>query len=162
YGGVTDLAWLPADCATITGAVANTQSSSFPNCEAQEFLGVTPDLRLLFSERLPNSQWTPFEDVASRAGDPGDVSSVDSAMDGNDLHICVVASGNILHPIRRATGYSDLDVTWVPFNHVYPGCFDTLIPTPFSDVGCAVVNGELHVCAVGFNGSLWHSIRSRD
>jgi hypothetical protein len=59
------------------------------------------------------------------------------------------------HTIRHA------DATWQPFFGDVKGQ-ESNDPGHFSAVGCAGVNGELHVVGVTHDGGMWHTIRHAD
>ena len=71
---------------------------------------------------------------------------------GDELHVVgVAADGRLLHTIRRPNR------GWQEFRDVgraagRPG-------EAFAAASCAVVAGELHVCAVAKDGRLWHTVR---
>ena len=73
----------------------------------------------------------------------------------DELHVVgVTGDGRLLHAIRRP------DRGWQEFRDVgreagRPG-------EAFSAAGCAVVAGDLHVCAVTRDGRLWHTVRQPD
>lgn len=103
--------------------------------------------------------WFPFGDVRPQVDDDRGISSaVCSASQNGDLHVCAIdVAGNLVHTIRFAA-----DGTWQP----YWGDVQSQIPQgpdigPDSAVACAANQaGDLHVCAIGTSGTLWHTIRS--
>ena len=57
--------------------------------------------------------------------------------------------------IRRQDG------GWIGFGDV-KGAVAGSHPGAFEAVGCAGVNGQLHVCGVTRDGGMWHAIRRED
>ncbi len=104
--------------------------------------------------RHADSSWQPvFDDVERQALPPGIFTAVCCAGTDSDLQVCgITQGGGMWHTIRHING------SWQPFFGDVKSQAGN--PGPFSAVGCAAINGELHVCGVIVtNGGLWHTIR---
>ncbi len=126
--------------------------------------------------------WTPFQNISrftgvegmpGFVGFPAPFSNVDTAQSGGILHMIAV---NTAEPSRASLWYvtRDLAGNWGSWSERV-GAFTCSIaplpgmecPGPFIsprvprlvDVGCAMIDGRLHVCAVGDDGSLWYTMR---
>ena len=117
--------------------------------------------------RYADKRWQTFwGDVQSQEPDGPDITGRASAVacaanvDG-DLHICAVAdtgsqlySGELWHTMRFAEG--QWQARW---GHVQPDGQSSPIE-PISAVACGInSDGDLHVCVVGADGTLYHTIR---
>jgi hypothetical protein len=122
---------------------------------------------LVHAIRGVNDNWTPFRNVQDETvkvgpnrGRIGYVACATTS--GDELHVCAIDQQNGLwHTLRRA------DATWPnAFGDVQAeirkvGPNPGISPTP--RVACAAsASGNLHVCAIDQQGSLWHTIRRSD
>lgn len=116
-------------------------------------IGITTTGRILHTRRYSNGIWqNNFGDIELATGDVGLLLDVSCAAIGNDLHVIgVTANGSVHHTVRYGNG------TW------QSGFWDIEYHTGdggvFTRVGCANVNGNLHVCAINTNGQLRHTQR---
>ncbi len=66
--------------------------------------------------------------------------------------IAPVAASKLWHTIRHPTN-------WTPFGDVAAQVGGL---SPFADISCASVSGEMHISGSSFDGNLWHAIRRQD
>lgn len=113
---------------------------------------LTDDGRLWHTVRWSNGLWEGFGDLCAVVGNPGQFVDVACAGVGGELHVCgVTADGGLWHTLRRADG------SWFPLGDVKGVVGD---PGPLQAVGLAAArSGDLHLCAVGNDGRLWHTLR---
>lgn len=127
-------------------------------CEPDGFLGHTI--------RYPTGSWLNFGDVKQQIGDYiGYVSSVACATVNAELHVYAIAErretcnvwDGLWGTIRYATG------SWQHVGDVRQQAGDKgPLRWDSECVACATINGELHLCAVNRDASLWHTIRHAD
>lgn len=115
---------------------------------------------------VPGPNWTPFGDVRAEilrehpgSLDPGTFGSVACAAFADELHLCAIGGGRILHTIRKVDG------TWFPFGPVIdvvvaqnPG---TRLPNGATALSCAVIGEDLHLVFTDLNGEIWRTVRRR-
>lgn len=104
--------------------------------------GVTEGGGMWHTIRHADGSWQPFfGDVKGQAGNPGPFLAVGCAGINAELHVCgvIVTDGGIWHTIRHSDG------SWQPFGDVKSQTSD---PGRLIRVGCAGIDGELHVSAV--------------
>lgn len=114
--------------------------------------GITSDGGIWHTTSM-GEQWQDVRKATSFLGGFGPV-SVTTVF--GELHICGITpyDWNVWHTIRHTDG------SWqAPFSLVKSLTSD---PGSFTDVGCAGVAGELHLCGVTKDGGLWHTIRHMD
>jgi hypothetical protein len=131
---------------------------------------------LLHTIRHADGRWLALGDVKRQAGIGNEVEivSVACAAVNGELHVCaathreytvnfeVHVEGGLWHTIRKADG------RWLTFGDVKGQAGDRgpvksqTYGIIRETVACAAVKGELHVCAVNSDGSLWHTIRHAD
>jgi len=109
--------------------------------------------------RYSNSaQWQSFfGNVNAQESNGGSLgfTDVDCAVVGQDLHICGVdTNGVIWHTIRYSS-----PAHWQSFFGNVNAQESNGSTLHFVRVGCASVNGNLHICGVDTNGVIWHTIR---
>lgn len=115
--------------------------------------------KLWYTALHANGLWqTGFTSIASAmSNDPGPFTSVACAgiTDDDDLHVVALdANGKLWHTTRNSSGL------WFPvFGSI--GGEEENDPSPFTEVSCAEVAGELHVVAIA-SGWLYHTIRHQD
>jgi hypothetical protein len=117
---------------------------------------VTQGKGVFHTIRATDGPWQPFGDVYVEAGGlktPVDVACASSVP--GDLHVCCTdGDGALWHTIRYyVTG------EWQPWGNVKNQAGD---PTRLIHVACSAVAGDLHVCALGNDSKLWHTIRTPD
>jgi hypothetical protein len=114
--------------------------------------GVTSDGGMWHAVRRPGS-WIGFGDVRGVAGHhTGAFKAVGCAGVNGELQVCgITEDGGMWHAVRRANG------SWIGFGDVKSQAGHHT--GPFKAVGCAGINGELHVCGVTDDGAMWHCIR---
>jgi hypothetical protein len=119
-----------------------------------QVVGLSRTGRLRHTIRHADATWQPaFGSIESQEhNDPGSFSAVGCAGVGSDLHVVGVVSGELWHTIRHAAG------TWQPTFGLIES-HEANNPPPFTFVGCAGVQGELHVVGIDADGQLWHTIR---
>jgi hypothetical protein len=122
-------------------------------------VGLTRDGGMWHTVRFADGTgWQPsFGDVkAQESNDPGHFSSVGCAGVGGELQVVALTNdGKMWHTIRHADG------SWQPaFGDVKAQ--ESNDPGYFTAVGCAGVNGELHVVGLTDDGRMWHTIRHAD
>lgn len=121
--------------------------------------GITTDGNLWHTIRHIDGTWqSSFEDVKSKTSNPGAFIDVSCAGVADELHLCGVTSdGGLWHTIRH------MDGTWSPFfdvkNQAGNPSSPSEIPPAFVDCSIAGVNGDLQLCGVTSDGSLWLTIR---
>lgn len=113
-------------------------------------IGVDPR-RIVHAIRFDNANWTPAGNVEDQAGNPSFITSVATAADGAMLHV-FVAAGSVFHAIRNADG------SWMPFEDIAAKSGDGWLGT--SQVGAAIVNGDIELCGVSKDGRLIHALSS--
>jgi hypothetical protein len=113
------------------------------------------------------SSWT---DVGNAAGLPSatfEFQYIGMAGVGSTLHICTTlnqrSAGGLMPanvwPIFHATRPPGTGGTFAsPLTEVNPGQFPAH-STVFSELSCANVGGAVHMCALGINNELWHTIQ---
>ncbi len=120
---------------------------------------LTDDGRMWHTIRHDDQSWQPFfGDVKGvESNDPGYFSAVAAGSGVNgDLHLVATTdTGGMWHTIRHRDG------SWQPsFGDVKS--VESNDPGHFSAVGCAGVNGEVHVVGLTDDGRMWHTIRHND
>ncbi|BCJ40706.1 hypothetical protein Aiant_13630 [Actinoplanes ianthinogenes] len=118
-------------------------------------VGLTNDGKMWHTIRHADGSWTPaFGDVKGQeSNDPGHFTAVGCAGVNGELHVVgLTDDGKMWHTIRHADG------SWQPFFGDVKGV-ESNDPGYFTSVGCAGVNGELHVVALTGDGGMWHTIR---
>ncbi len=122
-------------------------------------VGLTDDGRMWHTIRHDDQSWQPFfGDVKGvESNDPGYFSAVAAGSGVNgDLHLVAVTDiGGMWHTIRHRDG------SWQPFFGDVKS-IESNDPGHFSAVGCAGVNGEVHVVGLTDDGRMWHTIRHDD
>ncbi|GCE06746.1 hypothetical protein [Dictyobacter aurantiacus] len=119
---------------------------------------VTRDGTIWHTIRLANGSWQPFFGNVNNQESNGkmlrfsDVSCAGTT--SSKLHVAALTSmGTIWHTIRMANG------SWQPtFGNVNNQESNGRL-LHFTDVDCATVGENLHVCAINRNGTIWHTIR---
>ena len=103
-------------------------------------VGLTKDGGLWHTIRYTQElRWDPFGDIGgTQAGRPGNFWNVSCSGVGTELHVVgIVAGVGIWHTIRSPDG-------WQPFGDVL-GVTGGVPVARFSDIGCSVVQSDLHV-----------------
>jgi hypothetical protein len=105
--------------------------------------------------RFSNGTWQgSFGNVNAQQSNSGlRFKKVDCSIVGEDLQVCGLGTdGVIWHTIRFANG------SWQgSFGNVNGQQSNSGLR--FIDIGCAAINGDLHISAVDTNGVIWHTIR---
>ena len=121
-------------------------------------VGLTNDGGMWHTIRRADGSWQPsFGDVKSvESNNPGHFSAVGCAGVGGQLHVVgLTDDGGMWHTIRLN------DSAWQSSFGDVKGV-ESKDPGYFSSVGCAAVNGELHVVGLTDDGGMWHTIRHAD
>ncbi len=136
---------------------------------------------LLYLTRSANGTWQRFWDLLSTSNIPfqavslaqvystvlllkvpainktGQPVAAKPIFDDPVLHVCgVTTDGGLWHTIRSADG------KWQNWGNVKLAAGAGVDPGKFTNVGCAGINGDLHIAAVTIEGGLWHTIRFAD
>jgi hypothetical protein len=97
--------------------------------------------------------WQSFHDVKkTQSNDPGYIRSIGVAGIGNRLHFCTQVNGNLFHTVRAPHRWQAFfgDVT-----AVMGGAFGGAL----TNIACANVEDNLHICCVTTSGQIVHTIR---
>jgi len=133
--------------------------------------GVTADGRLLHTIRFGPGNWQAWGDAGGLGLADYDIERVGVAGINGELHVCVSAiqkpTGGgetrpaIIWDLWHAIRFSN-PLSWQSFNNVnQTSARHPNFRLPWGEIGCANVNGLLHVCAIGSDPGrpLWHTIR---
>jgi hypothetical protein len=109
----------------------------------------------------PNESWQPYNDVKPVLNNsPAQIGIVSIAGVGPNLHVCGVSGGSVIHTIRMSSPPSwqnpegSQNPVWGDVTAAVPG----LSGTP-NFIGCAAVDGNLHLCCLTTGRELFHTIR---
>lgn len=121
-------------------------------------VGVSSDGSLWHTIRHAGG-WDQFRNVEDAAGRPATGSGVFKRVAAaeviGELHVCAIDDqGKLWHTIRHPS-------SWQAFGDVASKTGGPADNGAFIDVGCAGVNGELHVVLATDHGNLYHTIRHR-
>jgi hypothetical protein len=105
--------------------------------------------------RLSNGSWqSSFGNVNAQESNSNlRFKKVDCTTVGENLHVCGLGTGGIIwHTIRLSNG------SWQSsFGNVNAQQSNSGLR--FTDISCAAIGGNLHVCGLGTDGRIWHTIR---
>ena len=116
-------------------------------------LGSTNELWHTIRQSASPGDWQSFHDVKkTQSNDPGYIRSIGVAGIGNRLHACTQVNGKLFHTLRAPHRWQDSfgDVT-----AVMGGAFGGAL----TNIACANVEDNLHICCVTSSGQIVHTIR---
>ncbi|GER92121.1 hypothetical protein KDW_62830 [Dictyobacter vulcani] len=110
--------------------------------------------------RFANGSWAQAFGNVNNQESNGSIlrfTNTDCAISGENLHVCAIdRNGTLWHTIRFADG------SWARSFGNVNNQESNGSALRFTDVGCATIDGNLHVTAVAESGILWHTIRFTD
>jgi hypothetical protein len=152
-GCAADVGQEPIDVAVTDQALTN-------NTTALDHIALNvnglPTTQLFETRRRPDSTWdsyAPLTNPPAVSGSNGRVLSVEEQAIGNETHIVVTAGdgvGTVWHRIRMGSAAPG------PWGNASQ---QMTTSTAITSMGLADVAGELHLCAIGMDGHLYHGIR---
>lgn len=98
------------------------------------------------------SNFQPFQDVRTQSATPGPINSIGIAGIGNRLHVCAQIGGSLFHTIRASSSWQR------EFGNVTAVMRDAFKDV-LTNIACANVEDNLHICCVTTDGSILHTIR---
>lgn len=124
-----------------------------------EHFALRSDGSVSYANRLPTGYWDSYTSVGGPGGNVTTIESVNvSAIDANDdnyadTHVIAVSNGTMFHARRNTNG------DWSGWGNASAAMQTGQSVSRVGMGGNVGLNGDMHVCAVGTNGAIYHGIR---
>ncbi|MET9002699.1 hypothetical protein [Amycolatopsis sp. NPDC004169] len=147
--------WNPVGWGDVNAATGNTvpwgQRATAAAVVNGELNTVVTNGNVYHALRLPNGQWTTFNELEPFTGSYGYAGYVGAAAVSGELHVAISSTEGVRHTVRHGNGL------WEPFREPIP--VNRLPGTTAVVTLAGSSNGELHMVALDAEGSLYHRAR---